>query len=296
MSVSVITRTIGTEIFLRRALGSLSAAAPSGTEWIVVDDGAPEPGLIDAIIANAKADGHLRPILVQRRSRHRAKAMNAGLEAATGDAIHILDDDDTIHPAFYDEALTALGRSPHHHAVAVRCEKVEERIGNDHVIREIRRTPHFPEISALGIATMLVQQVTPPCSLLFRREAMRGVGPFAEHLAVCEDYEFLLRFLLRHDIVLIDKQLASFHTRTPDSCDRYGNSDSSRRHADVDAAFRNYMLRRSLQNRDDPLGLLLLIGDLARGATKIDRATSLLRGNATASRFYRWLRHRRALR
>jgi hypothetical protein len=139
---------------------------------------------------------------------------------------------------------------------------------------------------------MLVQQVTPPCSLLFRREAMRGIGLFAEDLPVCEDHEFLLRFLLRHDIGLIDKRLAFFHTRSPDSGERYLNSDSSRRHVAVDTAFRNAMLRRSLGNPADRLGLLLLLGDLARGATKIDRATVLLRDNAMISRLYRWLRRR----
>ena len=292
-AISVITRTLGKAPFLKRVLASLAAAAPEGTEWLIVDDGAENEQVLAEIVEQAKAFSNLAPVLVHSGSRHRAKAMNAGLAAATGGLIHILDDDDTISPGFYSECSKVLEDHPECNAVAVRCEMVEEIIElPSAALREVRRTPHFPEIEAISIATMLVQQVTPTCSLLFRAGAMHGIGLFNVQLPVCEDYEFLLRFLLEHDITLIDKRLATFHTRSAGSAEAFRNSEASVKHAQVDATFRNALLRRSVRDPEDKLGMLLLMGDLARGATKIDRATVFLRKNRLWSWIYSLVRSR----
>lgn len=289
--VSVITRTMGQRLFLTRVLTSLAAAAPPDTQWVVVNDSGQSDDVVAEIIEQASNIPHLRPLLVHSAQRHRAKAMNAGLAAAEGDFIHILDDDDTVEAEFYAATITALNSRPETSAIAVRSCMVEETISADSVVaRELRRTAHFPELKSIAISMMLVQQMTPMCSLLFRSRAIKETGPFCEDFEVCEDYEFILRFLLRHDIGLIDRLLCAFHTRIVFTDEAHANSESSWNHAEVDARFRNALLRRSLSDPSDRLGFLMLLGDLARGAVKLERATVLLRRYRLWNGFYRVFR------
>lgn len=291
--ISVITRTMGEPLFLSRVFGSLCAAAPQDTQWIVVDDSGNADPIIGGIMDKASQTPNLRPLLVRSAQRHRAKAMNAGLAAATGGYIHILDDDDTIDAEFYTAAAAALEDQPRAAAAAVRAQMVEETIDRHKTaLTERRRTAHFPEIQAIAISTMLVQQVTPPCSILFRSKEMHDTGLFSEEFEVCEDYEFLLRFLLRNDIILVDRVLCAFHTRPGLTSGAHANSESSWNHAEADAKFRNALLRRSLSDPSDRLGHMMLMGDLARGAAKIDRATLLLRRSRLWRSLYRLFRSR----
>lgn len=282
---------MGKRIFLNRVLNSLGAAALPGTQWIIVDDSRAGDGAAEEIAKKASKFPNLRPILVASAQRHRARAMNAGLAAADGEFVHILDDDDTVAAEFYSQMIAALEKSPETAAVAARSSMVEETIdAAAGAAAELRRTAHFPEIKSISISMMLVQQVTPTCSLLFRSRPMRETGPFCEDFEVCEDYEFLLRFILRNDIQLLDKHLCAFHVRAGTGKGEYSNSESSWNHAEADGKLRNALLRRSLNNPADQLGYLMLLGDLARGAVKVDRATELLRKSPLWRSVYRLLR------
>jgi glycosyltransferase involved in cell wall biosynthesis len=285
--VSVVTRTMGRPAFLRRVGAALGAAAPAGLEWIVVDDSG-EPGTGRDEASAAAARWNLNLVLVASGQRHRARALNSGLAAATGDFLHILDDDDTIMRGFYDAALARLAEQPRFGAVACRAERVDEKVSAGGDLQELRRRPHYPELRAVSLMSMAVQQVTPPCSLLFRREAMDATGAFDPGLEVCEDHEYLLRFMLRHDIGLIDRTLCAFHVRSKDAPEGWRNSRATLAHAEADALFRNAMLRRSLDDPADRIGLLLAAGELLRGVDKLDRGLTLISRLPLAG----WLRGR----
>lgn len=283
--VSIITRTMGERLFLRRALACVTAAAPVGAEWIIVDDSGDADAAVSDI-AEAAAKAGLSMKAVKSGQRHRSKALNAGVAAARGTYLHIFDDDDTIRPGFYRTMMARLEAKPAFGAVAARSEAVAEATDANGHLKETRRRPQFPELQAVTLAMMAVQQWTPPVSLLFRRSAMEATGHFDESLPVCEDYDFLLRFLLIHDIALIDEVLCAVHARAPDSGGSMRNSEATLNHPEVDGAFRNAMLRRSLKDPTDQIGLLLLQGELARGSLKIERAATMLRRKGALG----WLR------
>ena len=56
-------------------------------------------------IESARSTSTFTIRLVVSGTRHRAKAANAGLAAATGALIHFLDDDDTVAPSLLSENL-----------------------------------------------------------------------------------------------------------------------------------------------------------------------------------------------
>lgn len=287
--VSVVTRTMGHSPFLSRVCNSLLAAQHGKMQWVLVDDAGDATAPIATVAQKARAAG-ITVTEVRSATRHRGKALAAGIAATTGEFVHILDDDDTVEETFYVEMKGNLSARPSIGALASRCWRVDEdATAND--FKEIRRRKHYPEIRAISLAGMAVQQTTPTCSLLFRRHAMMATGSIRSDLEVCEDYEFLLRFLLLYDIGLLDRPLSSFHVRQL-TAGITGNSAASTVHAESDAFFRNAMLRESLNDPSKPLGFLLAFGEMTRGASKFDRLAGWIRAQGFAGIRTLWTRGR----
>lgn len=292
--LAIITRTLGDQLFLKRACASIAAALPAGVQatWIVVDD---RGETTDALAE------WLKPIvrppvaveIVRSGARHRAKALNAGLQAAMAvrpNYVHIFDDDDTIAPEFYAKTTNALETDAAIGAVATRSHRIDERhSGDGRDYRVTRRRLHYPEVKSLSLATFCVHQPVPPVAILFRAEALAEVGPADEALAVCEDYDLLLRFLLRHDIGLYDEPLACFHVRESANGER-GNSAATTQFDEVDARYRNYQLRKDLAADRVGLGWLLAHAEWSRGSVKLDRVFGGMRKIVPLAFIRRWLR------
>ncbi|MCO6050158.1 glycosyltransferase family 2 protein [Mesorhizobium sp. RP14(2022)] len=275
-SISVITRTLGHEPFLRRC-GSSIEAASGGFEitWLIVNDAEvsmDEP--LQRFCELTARKGRLRPQLIHSHAGHRALAANEGLKAATGEYIHIHDDDDTIHPDFYRITTETLLRTPKVGAVATRCERILEKpSSHSSGYSAMSRSLHYPEVAAISLASQAVNQTLPPISILFRRKALESVGMFDAELEVFEDYEFLLRFLSQYDIKLLDQVLARFHQRE-DGSSVHGNSRSTTNFDEENAFFRNTMLRRDIDKGLIGTGWLLAFGELMRGSVKTERILS----------------------
>ena len=93
--VSVIVRTRDRPALLAEALASLRAQTLRDFETIVVADGGERPPA--ELLAPAPGEGGLT--LVHRAPPHgRARALNAGLDAARGRFVAYLDDDDLFLP------------------------------------------------------------------------------------------------------------------------------------------------------------------------------------------------------
>ena len=101
---SVIIPTYSRPVFLQEAIDSVLAQTTSDYEIIVVDDASPEPVVVPE---------HSRIRVVRAEvNGGSARARNIGVEAATGDVVAFLDDDDTWTPQRLSFALAALERAP----------------------------------------------------------------------------------------------------------------------------------------------------------------------------------------
>jgi len=105
--VSIVTRTLG-----RPCLADAAAAVASQTwrplEWVVVD--AAGAGLVPP----PAGDAIVRTVSTGERML-RSRALNAGLDAATGARALILDDDDLLLPHAVAHLAVALDAAPGHH-------------------------------------------------------------------------------------------------------------------------------------------------------------------------------------
>ncbi len=107
--VSIITRTKNRLSALVKAKVSIAAQSYVNIEWVVVNDGGEEisvsplaPGLLEPMGAIVKVR-----YVYHEVSQGRALAAQAGLEAATGEWIGFLDDDDILYPHHIDQVVRA---------------------------------------------------------------------------------------------------------------------------------------------------------------------------------------------
>lgn len=278
IDLTVITRTLGHLPFLKRCLSSLEAALERDirTEWIVVDDGCDNPAALACLVEGVVQTQRLKAKIVKSGERHRAKAANAGIAASSGTYVHFLDDDDVVLPGFYGETIGMLDRDRRLGAAAAKCERVVERLaldGESYV--ELSRALHYPEVGAVTLASLAVNQTLPLVSVLFRRELLEQIGGFDPAFEVCEDYELLLRVLRVADIRLSKQQLVCFHQRDSGG----GISANSSVTTDFQAEnsyFRNAMLRRDLDEGRIGVGWLLALGELSTGSVKTERILTQL--------------------
>ena len=287
--ISVITRTCDRLPLLERCFESLRKASVADLEWIVVDDQAGSNPQLREFVARAGSIGSVR--LVKSGARHRAKAANIGLAAATGELVHLLDDDDTVAPGFYGKTADFLSANTRFGAVVTLAERVVERRMTDGSFKAIERLPHYPELRAVSLAELAVVQTFAPVSFVARRECLETIGGFNEQFEVCEDYDLYLRFLTRFDIGVVPEVLCAFHQREEGNVpETWLNSFASRQHRIEDKLFRNALLRRDLEQGKMGIGWLLAIGDMTRAAWRLNLVLDALQRRTLPRAIVRWLR------
>lgn len=149
---------------------------------------------IEVVIVNAKGANHREtgewcgrfPLRMAGNNEplNRSRAANAGLEAARGEFLIFLDDDDWFMPHHIAKLQAALDQSDSVIAAysAIRCvNESGEEIS--------RYEEDFDPIQ------LRIENFIPIHAVLFRRSAFDNGARFDETLAVCEDWDFWLQLL-----------------------------------------------------------------------------------------------------
>lgn len=274
MSISIITRTCNRLVFLHRLLPYLKKAAQSfDVEWIIVNDGAKDDPKLLSFIDEVSSLDSFNVRYVECNAGSRPKAANSGLKCATKDYIHILDDDDTISPTFYQKTIDFLGRNDCYGGVCTLSERIDETIDDNGVIKQIAKNAHYPELCYISFANMALTQQFPPVAFVGRRICFDKVGGFDETLNVCEDYDYFLRFLYLYDIGVIAEPLCAFHHRQQakeNLRSEWRNAPNASNHLPFESLLRNRYFRRDLAAGQLGLGWLLVIGELSATLRRID--------------------------
>lgn len=189
--ISVVVRTRDRPRLLAEALASLAAGGYRNAEVVLVNDGGAPPPVPDGF-----------PLPVVRvdlaENRGRAAAAQAGVEAAGGDFVAFLDDDDTAAPehlaTLADLAAAAGVRVAYTDAavavyeLAAPGESAPEAPGG-WVCRE-RRLPYSRDFDP---DLLVVDNYIPFNTLAIERRLFAEVGPFDDSFAFFEDWDLLIR-------------------------------------------------------------------------------------------------------
>ncbi len=129
---------------------------------------------------------------------------------------------------------------------------------------------------------MLAQNMFPPISFLFRRDALVKIGPFREDLPVLGNWEFNVQFLQSFEIGVLGECLACYHHRLPKTRSNTGTRSTDEvKHENYSAFLRNEWLRQELNSGRAGIGTLANISwqlfsieDVAPKATSGKRLSS----------------------
>ncbi len=220
---------------LARALDSVAAQDPAPAGVIVVDDGS-----TDATAAVAEAH-RLRPRLIRLpRNQGESVAMNAGIEAATGELIAFLDADDAWAPGKLAAQLPLHAADPR---LAFSCTGHREVAPDGRQIDAAGLTP-LPHTGADFWRNLLARSVVAKPSVIARREALIAAGLFDPRLAIAADQDMWLRLAIDGRAAHLPGAWLTVHD-TPGSL--------MRRHARPDLAFTLPMVERALARLGDRL-------------------------------------------
>ncbi|MEW5740597.1 MAG: glycosyltransferase [Myxococcota bacterium] len=276
--VAIITRTKDRPRFLERAVESVLAQRVRDWVHVIVNDGG-ERGGVDRIVERAASRYEGRAQVVHHeRAVGRGGAANAGAAASRSTLIVFHDDDDTWAPDFLEKAVGAW-RSSGAKGVVSRSERVIERLEGDRLV-EVRREPFFPDLEAVSLPQLARDNCFVNLAFLMERAAFEAAGPFDAELPVYEDWDFNLRFLLKHDVHVVPEVLARYHHR---EAPRGAASNSFAQERARVAAARARLVNRWLRNRDtQAVGLLVALGptlDAVDGVReRVDKLFNLLHG------------------
>ncbi len=186
-TVSIIIPAYNTAAFIGNTLASVVAQAYTDYEIIVVNDASPDTREMEPALAPYR-DRILYIVLEQNRGL--AGARNAGIRAARGRYIALLDSDDEWEPTYLAEQVAIMESDP---SLAVVYPNA--RIIGDHPHAGRTFMDDCPSHGEPTFRSVLTQRCNIFVSVLARREALLRAGLFEESLRSVEDFDLWLRLL-----------------------------------------------------------------------------------------------------
>jgi LmbE family N-acetylglucosaminyl deacetylase len=181
--ISVVVRTKDRPELLRQALASLAAGSYRNVQVVLVNDGGETPEL--------PSDYPFELTLVELPTNQgRAAAANAGVEAANGDHVAFLDDDDLAEPEHLT-TLAGLASAEDARVVYTDAAVGIYEIDPDEGWRQVeRRLPYSRDFDP---ELLLFDNYIPFNTLLIERSLFEQAGPFDPELPFFEDWDLLIR-------------------------------------------------------------------------------------------------------
>ncbi len=217
--VSVVIPCYNAARTLAQAVDSALAQTHPDVEVVIVDDGSTDES------ATVAARYGTRVRVVRQPNRGLSAARNAGVEAATGTYVTLLDADDVLLPECLARRVALLDAEPQLGLVAGWFREIDVDGA------PIERTPELRQVWREAPFRQAVRRNWgPPVGWTFRRDAYFRVGGFDPLLRSCEDWDFVIRVASRYGIgydvepsVLYRKsqgQMSSHHHVMLDAADR----------------------------------------------------------------------------
>ncbi|MFL5298127.1 MAG: glycosyltransferase family 2 protein [Phenylobacterium sp.] len=220
--VAIIMRTMDRVVFLQRALASIARQTFEDYVLVVFNDGGDMEG-IEAELGASAIDRRRVVLLDGVENRGMEAASNAAIRAVRSEYIVIHDDDDSWHPGFLQKTVSYLEANPGAGGVVTQSVHVNEAIRGDR-IQTLNTKPYNDWLRSLHLGELLIMNVFPPISFVFRRTVYEEVGGFNERLPVLGDWDFNIRFAARAEIGVVAEALANYHHRQPSGLGAYENS------------------------------------------------------------------------
>ncbi len=193
--VSAVLPTYNYGRFVGDAVSSVLAQSYPHVEVIVVDDGSTD----DTRKRLEPYMGRIRYIYQKNQGQHAAR--NAGIQAARGQYIGLLDSDDMWHPRKLELQMNYIARNP------------DARIVASNLIIDLSRG--WPSVNAADEITMRkisIEQLVvcarfAPSGVIIRKDCFDTVGYFRPNIVGAEDRDMWIRLASQFEINWLDAPL-----------------------------------------------------------------------------------------
>ncbi|HEY1085855.1 MAG TPA: glycosyltransferase family 2 protein [Candidatus Saccharimonadales bacterium] len=259
VSVAVITRTKDRPKLLERALRSVHSQTFHDFMHVIIND-AGDAEVVEQIVASHKQlVGDRVKIIHNKTSNGMEAASNKAIKSVDSTYIAIHDDDDTWHPDFLEKTVSHL-EATGAYGVVVRTDKVIEELQHDGSVIHKKTEQWLPDVKAINLYRQCIDNQMTPITFLYRREVFDEVGYYDESLPVCGDWDFGIRFMLKHDVEYLDPgfALANYHHRAHNPAAKgnssYAGNDKARYYTNL---LMNKYLRQELANGQLGVGYIM---------------------------------------
>jgi GT2 family glycosyltransferase len=261
--VSILVRTVDRPMWLREALASCARQTHENLEVIVVEDG---PERSRAIVDAFRDRLDIRYQATGTRVG-RARAGNLALQAATGEWLNFLDDDDVLFADHVEVLLDAALDADAAGGYALAWETHTEVDRDAGLYREVLHvTRHHQPFDRL---TLWHHNYLPIQAVLFHRRLFERHGGFAEDMDQLEDWNLWTRYTLEDDFVLVPKTTSKY--RVPVDARIAADRQALLDRAYADALERQRRMRVSFSPRE--------ISEMAEGYARRQTLVMVTRGD-----------------
>jgi glycosyltransferase involved in cell wall biosynthesis len=209
---SVVIPTFNRARLVGRAIASVLAQTLGNFEVIVVDDGSTDetPRVVEGV-----GDPRVRLISLPA-NRGAAAARNAGISAARGELISLLDSDDEYEPEFLEKTRAALAGTGPEVGFCWTGTRWSSRSDKEGLYREQTKrriwSPTFPSRHAAWRYCLTHDAPWGTSNgVTFKAAVFAKSGPFDEAMLACEDMDLLIRLMRDFDFVVIPECLVIIH-------------------------------------------------------------------------------------
>jgi glycosyltransferase involved in cell wall biosynthesis len=185
-TVSIIVPTYNRASYVKEAIRSALVQTFPDLEVIIVDDGS-----TDNTFEVVKRFNDPRIRFIYQPNSGRSTARNRGMEAARGEYIALLDDDDLFLPEKLDKQISYLESHKDIDLVAVGARIIDGQGNPTGIIFPWENQPELTLKNCLYACPLLT------CSVVFRRKSLECLDHwFDKNISLGEDKDFFLRMLI----------------------------------------------------------------------------------------------------
>jgi glycosyltransferase involved in cell wall biosynthesis len=218
IKVSVIMACHNSSAYLEEAVRSVLCQTLRDLELILIDDCSTDA--TGDIARHFQAQDNRVSVLTLPAQSGAAAARNAGIQAARGSWLGILDSDDVAEPTRFEKQLDLAGRDKN--LVAIGSSLISIDAKGSKINEHRYPTDHDNLVKRLYSMGAFL----PHSSMIYRRDVINVLEPFNPRYVRSEDYDLWLRLSVVGKFASIDKPLVKIrrHERG------ISHSESGRRH------------------------------------------------------------------
>jgi glycosyltransferase involved in cell wall biosynthesis len=198
--ISVVMPVFNASLFLRQAVDSVLSQTFGDFELIAIDDGSRDDSLQ---ILGSYRDSRIR-IVSNETNRGLIYTLNRGLSLARAKIVARMDADDVCRPERFARQTAFLDAHPEVALVGTWVQLID-----DEGRRSWKGEP-YPADDSIIHSFLLRECCFYHPTVMFRRDAVLGVGGYADFPRHAEDYDLWLRLSDRHVLANLPEQLLDY--------------------------------------------------------------------------------------